>query len=106
LHQGHLIGRLDAKSHRGEGHLEARHVHLEPWVRGGEPTRGGRARLDQEGMLAGVAEALASLGAFLGAERVTVDRVAPGRLRAPAVRALRGTRPADAPAAGEGAGST
>ena len=97
LHHGHLIGRLDAKSHRGEGRLEARHVHLEPWARGGAPARSGREGLDQDAMLAGVAEALASLGAFLGAEQVTVERVTPGRLRAPLVRALR-----EAPAAGDG----
>ncbi|HUK64082.1 MAG TPA: crosslink repair DNA glycosylase YcaQ family protein, partial [Dongiaceae bacterium] len=29
-HDGQLIGRVDAKNHRGEGRLEVRHVHFEP----------------------------------------------------------------------------
>src|SRR6058998_956388 len=31
LHDGRLIGRVDAKAHRVERKLEIRHVHLEPW---------------------------------------------------------------------------
>src|SRR4029434_4379051 len=31
LHHGHLIGRVDAKSHRADRKLEVRHVHFERW---------------------------------------------------------------------------
>ena len=89
LHDGQLVGRLDAKAHRGEHHLEVRHVHLEPWAaRGQTPPRGGPA-LDRDGMLAGIAEAARSLARFVDAERITVARVTPGRLRGPFARALR-----------------
>lgn len=92
LHHGHLIGRLDAKTHRNDKRLEARHVHFEPWVaRGREPAHGGAA-LDRDEMLAGVADALASLATFLDAGEVTLGRVTPGRLRAPLARALRAPR--------------
>jgi uncharacterized protein YcaQ len=89
LHHGHLIGRLDAKAHRGERRLEARHVHFEPWVaRGRAPAVGGDA-LDGDETLAGVADALTSLARFLDAGRVTLGRVTPSGLRAPLARALR-----------------
>ncbi len=32
LHDGHLIGRLDAKTHRAEKQLEVLHVHFESWL--------------------------------------------------------------------------
>src|SRR4029434_9294887 len=46
LHHGHLIGRVDAKTHRAERRLEVRHVHFEPWfaTAGTPPT--GHARPD------------------------------------------------------------
>jgi hypothetical protein len=40
-------------------------------------------------MLAGIAEAARSLARFVEADRVTVARVTPGRLRGPLARALR-----------------
>jgi hypothetical protein len=86
LHDGELIGRVDAKTHREEGRLEVRHVHFEPWfARGQEPPRGG-ARLDPAGAMRGVAEALASLAEFVGAHEVVLRRVTPQRLRAPLSR--------------------
>jgi hypothetical protein len=45
-------------------------------------------------MLAGIAEAAASLARFVEADRVTVARVTPGRLRAPLARAMRDADPA------------
>ena len=90
LHDGHLIGRLDAKAHRAERRLEARSVHLERWFATGLPAPGSaRERVDRDRALAGVAEALHSLARFVGADRVDLRRVAPGRLRQPLARALR-----------------
>ncbi len=89
LHAGQLIGRLDAKAHRAERRLEIRHVHFEPWVARSETSATGGGRLDQDETLAGLAEAVGSLARFLGAERVTLGRVTPSRLRAPLARALR-----------------
>lgn len=81
LHDGHLIGRVDAKTHRAERRLEVRHVHLEPWfAAGGTPPSGGE-RLDQDAALAGIVDALDSLGTFVGTESVTLGRVTPRRLR-------------------------
>ncbi len=42
LHDGQLIGRVDAKTHRAERRLEVRHVHFEPWFATAEPAPGGR----------------------------------------------------------------
>jgi uncharacterized protein YcaQ len=77
LHDGHLIGRLDAKTHRAEARLEARHVHFEPWFAQGKasPVTGERPR--QDAALAGVREALDSLATFVGARDVVVRRVTP-----------------------------
>jgi uncharacterized protein YcaQ len=93
LHDGHLIGRLDAKAHRAERRLEVRHVHLEPWAaRGQDPPVGGTA-LDRDAMLAGIGEAARSLARFVAADGVEVARVTPDRLRAPLVRAVRDVAP-------------
>ena len=93
LHDGQLVGRVDAKSHRAEGRLEIRHLHLEPWCAAGEPPPAGGDRLDQEAMLAGLAEAVGSLATFVGAEDIVLRRVTPQRLRAPLGRALRRASP-------------
>lgn len=88
LHGGHLVGRVDAKTYREERRLEVRHVHLEPWfAAGGAPPSGGE-RLDVDAGLAGVADALRSLGTFVRADAVTLRRVTPHRLRPPLKRAL------------------
>src|SRR5207245_2731985 len=47
LHDGHLIGRVDAKAHRAEGRLDARGVHFEPWFAGGGTPPTGRDVVDR-----------------------------------------------------------
>jgi len=95
LHDGRLVGRLDAKNHRAEGRLEVRSVHLEPWLATGAPperaARGAAApgATDVDAALAGLAETLVSLASFAGAERMTLGRVAPARLKPTLARALR-----------------
>jgi hypothetical protein len=90
LHDGGLVGRLDAKNHREEHRLEVRSVHFEPWVAAGAaPPDGGRP-LAIEPLLAGIAEALASLAVFVGAERVAVGRVVPAMLAPRLRRAVAG----------------
>ena len=83
LHHGHLIGRVDAKSHRAEGRLEIRHVHFEPWFASGQKPPTGGARLDQDEALDGLRDAFTSLGTFVGAGKVVLRRVTPSRLRRP-----------------------
>jgi len=92
LHQGHLIGRVDAKAHRPERRLEVRHAHFEPWFAKTTAAPGGRVRVDQGEAIAGLAEALRSLGAFVGGDEIALRRVTPQRLRAPLARALRTVR--------------
>ena len=90
LHDGQLIGRLDAKAHRAEGRLEAKRIHFEPWfVRGTSPPAASWGNVDREEALRGVAEALHSLAKFVGAERVTLGRVSPPALTSPMKRALK-----------------
>jgi len=89
LHHGHLIGRVDAKSHRAERRLEVRHVHFEPWFAAAGAPPSGWGRVDQDQALAGVTAALGSLGIFVGADEVEISRVTPRRLRAPLVQLLR-----------------
>jgi uncharacterized protein YcaQ len=91
LHDGHLIGRLDAKAHRADRRLEVRHVHLEPWAARGQVPPAGGPPLDRDALLAGVGDAARSLARFVDADSVEVARVTPGRLRAPLVRAVRDT---------------
>jgi hypothetical protein len=89
LHHGHLIGRVDAKAHRAERRLEIRHAHFESWFAGARTPPAGGSPLDREEALAGLAEALGSLAAFVGAATLALRRVTPHRLRAPLARALR-----------------
>ena len=97
LHHGHLIGRVDAKSHRAERRLEVRHVHFEPWfASAGTPPRG-PDRLDLDEAIAGVASALSSLATFVGGDDVELRRVTPRRLRPALARRLLATsQPPDA----------
>jgi len=92
LHDGQLIGRADAKAQRPERRLDVHHVHLEPWFARGAPSPAGGARVDRDAAFAGLADALCSLATFVGADDVRIDRVTPGRLRAPVARAVRGAR--------------
>ena len=92
FHDGQLLGRLDAKSHRAEKRLEVRSVHFERWFADGTapPASAWHATAAAvEPALEGLADAIGSLAAFAGAERVTLGRVAPARLKAPLARALR-----------------
>ncbi len=92
LHDGRLIGRLDAKNHREERRLEVRSVHFEPWFAKGEPPpvrRDGSGPLAVEPALAGVGSALRSLAAFVEARRIVLGRVSPARMARPLARALR-----------------
>ena len=65
-------------------------MHLEPWAARGQAPPAGGPSIDRNAMLAGIVEAAASLAHFVEADRVTVARVTPGRLRGPLVRAMRG----------------
>jgi uncharacterized protein YcaQ len=96
LHHGHLIGRLDAKAHRVARWLEVRHVHFERWLARGEAPPAGWGQVDRDRVVAELADALASLAVFVGADRVTLGRVTPGRLRGALRRAITssGTRSA------------
>jgi uncharacterized protein len=89
LHDGALIGRLDAKNHRETRRLEVKHVHFEDgFTAGGGGSAGGRRRVALEPALAGVGGALASLAAFVGAGCVTLGRVSPAGLAKPLQRAV------------------
>jgi uncharacterized protein YcaQ len=92
LHEGQIIGRLDAKAHRAERRLEVRHVHFEPWFAQGRSSPTDGIRIDHDRALAGLCEALDSLATFVGAEDVTVRRVTPHRLRASLVKKLAARR--------------
>jgi len=89
LHHGHLIGRVDAKSHRAEGRLEIRHVHFEPWFAAGKMPPAGGERLDQDEALSGLGDAFSALAAFVGTSEVVLRRVTPHRLRGALAQARR-----------------
>ncbi len=91
LHEGMFVGRVDLKTHRDAGVLEARHVHLEPWLgRAADPPGVcWGAPPDTAGVLAGLADALHSLARFVGAEQVRVGRVTPAAAKPALARALR-----------------
>ena len=66
-------------------------VHFEPWfAKGLAPPRASWGVVDRDRALAGVADALRSLAAFVGAVEVSVGRVAPSRLASDLRRAVRG----------------
>jgi len=95
LHDGQLVGRVDLKTHREQGFLEARHVHLEPWFAAGRAAPGVEwGALDLDAVLAGLADALRSLAAHVGTREVRLGRVTPTRLRAPIARLLAARPPA------------
>ncbi len=90
LHDGHLLGRVDLKTHREAGVLEARHVHLEPWFAAGEPPpRVGWGEVDREAAFAGLADALGSLAAHVGVANVKLGRVTPAKFRPALLSSLR-----------------
>ncbi len=90
LHDGQLIGRVDAKTHRADHQIEVKLLHFEPWfVRGAQPPAANWGALDADRAFAGVAETLRSLATFVGADGLALGRVAPHRFTAPLRRALR-----------------
>ncbi len=89
LHDGRLIGRVDARRVREHGRLEARRVRFEPWFERGAAPHAAWSALDRDAALAGLAEALASLAAAGESPRVVLGRVYPARLRPVLARALR-----------------
>ncbi len=90
LHDGHLLGRVDLKTDREAGVLQAKHVHLEPWFAAGKAAPGvSWGTLDRDAVFAGLADALRSLAGHVGVEDVSLGRVTPTRLRTPVSRALR-----------------
>ena len=75
LHRGRLVGRLDAKAHRGEGVFEVKALFLEPDV------------VPSDSLLADVAEAIASTARWHGTPKIRLGRTRPGTI-ASALRAL------------------
>jgi hypothetical protein len=94
LHDGRFIGRADVKTHRKERTLEIRAMHFEPWfARDAAAPLGEWEPVEREVALAGAARSMRSLAAFVGAEKVALSRVAPGRMRSELARALRNAPP-------------
>lgn len=90
LHEGQLVGRVDAKTDREAAVLGARHVHLEPWLaKGHAPPHPHWGDLDRDEVLAGIAGSLRSLATHVGCTDVKLGRVTPGKLRPAMARALR-----------------
>ena len=77
LHQGQLVGRLDAKAHRAQGEFEVKALYLESGVRA------------DDALVAAVADALWRCARWHGANQVRVTRTMPSRLAATIRRALR-----------------
>jgi len=75
LHRGRLVGRLDAKAHRGEGVFEVKALFLEPDV------------VPSDSLLADLAEAIASTARWHGTPKIRLGRTRPGTI-ASALRAL------------------
>ncbi|MET0591792.1 MAG: crosslink repair DNA glycosylase YcaQ family protein [Polyangiaceae bacterium] len=89
LHDGQLIGRVDAKVHRAHGELEVKRIHFEPWfVRGQAPPAASWGSIDRDAAFSGVAEALRSLAKFAGTPRVSLGQISPTSLKLPFQRAL------------------
>jgi uncharacterized protein YcaQ len=90
LHDGQLIGRVDLKTHREAGVLEARHVHFESWFAAGKPApRADWGDVDRDAAFAGLADALRSLAPHVGVERVKLGRVTPAKFKPTLSRATK-----------------
>lgn len=91
LVDGALVGRIDAKNHRKEARLEVHHVHFESGA------AGDAARLyetpGEERVLEGTAESLASLARFVGAEKLELRKVTPGKRKKPLAARIHAARP-------------
>jgi len=94
LHDGQLIGRLDAKTFRAERRLEAKRIHFEPWfAKGLAPPAVSWGNVNRDDAMRGVAEALHALAEFVGAETVSLGDVTPKALALPMKRALAAAAP-------------
>jgi uncharacterized protein YcaQ len=94
MHDGQLIGRVDVKTHREKGVLEARHAHFEPWfAAGGRPPGVSWGAIDRDAALAGLGGALLSLARHVGVEGVHVARVTPARFKTALARAASSSSP-------------
>ena len=92
LHDGQLVGRLDAKTHRGDGVLEVRAAHFEKWFRdGSEPPVVSWGPIDRDDALAGIADAIGSLADFVGAAEVRAGKAIPRPLAAACARIAKRT---------------
>jgi uncharacterized protein YcaQ len=90
LHDGQFVGRVDVKTHREAGVLEARHVHFEPWFAAGEsPPRAAWGTPERPAVFAGLADALRSLATHVGVTGVKLGRVTPALWKADLQRVLR-----------------
>ena len=82
MHDGQLVARIDLKTHRERGVLEAKHAHFEPWFAAGEAPPGvSWGAIDRDQAIAGIGEALRSLARHVGVERVSLARTTPARLK-------------------------
>ncbi len=90
FHDGQLIRRVDAKTHRAERVLEIRRIHFESWfARGKKPPAAAWGSLDRDEALAGTADAFRSLATFVGADSIKLGRVSPMHLAMALRRTLR-----------------
>lgn len=89
LRRGVLVGRLDAKAHRGDGVFEVRSLHLEPGVR------------VTDRFLVDVGGALAACAAWHGTPRVRVRRAEPAGVGPALERAAAAAAPAGPEPPGE-----
>jgi uncharacterized protein YcaQ len=80
LHRGRLVGRLDAKAHRGEGVFEIKAVFLEPGVTPG-PT-----------LMQALAKAITEMAQWHGTPAIRLGRTQPASLRKPLRTALNASR--------------
>jgi uncharacterized protein YcaQ len=77
LHQGELIGRLDAKAHRAEGVFEVKALYLEDGQ-----------RMDEQGLL-DMAQAIQACARWHDTSQVLLARTSPAKLRPALAKALR-----------------
>jgi uncharacterized protein len=76
LDRGRLVGRLDAKAHRGEGVFEVKAIHLEPFAR------------PDAARVAAIAGAIARCAAWHGTPRAVIRKSRPAGLAAALRKAL------------------
>ncbi len=80
LHRGRLVGRLDAKAHRGEGVFEVKALFLEPDV------------APAPGLVQALAKAIAHTARWHGTPAIQLGRTQPAALKKPLRAALAGSQ--------------